>query len=350
MGYAKLRPRRGTASQWRDANTLLNEGELGIEVPETGVGTGKSKIKIGDGYTRWNDLPYAVDYAPSELIGDTIGYTAKNLIWNPPDEDVTVFGVTVHYNNDYSITFNGTATNTFGMSLNQDLARFVPNTVYKLSGCPEGGSESTYHIYYSEYDEAGNVSKSYDTGDGATFIYRGTGYPKPGIVINTGTVCDNLTFYPMLCRADIMDDSYEPYVPTVEQRLTELDGKLVTVESGKTTVNDNGLIGEKMYHKYSDGRLVQGMTLYTSNTPINNQTGALYSSSPIALPDFEVPFFEIPITHIQAHTNDENYGPLWVMSKNMPTATNAGSVQLARATSHGGVRVYIHVIAEGRWK
>ena len=59
--YANIRPRRGTATGWSIINPILEEGELGIEVPDSGVGTGLSKFKIGDGYTQWNDLKYAFD-------------------------------------------------------------------------------------------------------------------------------------------------------------------------------------------------------------------------------------------------------------------------------------------------
>ena len=61
MSFAKIRPRRGTANQWNNANPILAEGEIGIEVPSTGVGTGSVKIKFGDGSTHWNDLPYGLD-------------------------------------------------------------------------------------------------------------------------------------------------------------------------------------------------------------------------------------------------------------------------------------------------
>lgn len=59
--YAKIRPRRSTATEWSITNPVLLEGELGIETPDSGVGTGLSKLKVGDGYTAWNDLPYAFD-------------------------------------------------------------------------------------------------------------------------------------------------------------------------------------------------------------------------------------------------------------------------------------------------
>lgn len=60
-GYSKIRPRRGTASQWYQANTILAEGEIGVEYPDTGLGTGQVKMKIGDGSTAWNDLEYAIN-------------------------------------------------------------------------------------------------------------------------------------------------------------------------------------------------------------------------------------------------------------------------------------------------
>lgn len=61
MSNVILRPRRGTASQWSSANPVLAEGEIGIEVPSGGVGTGIVKMKFGDGSTAWNSLPYAVE-------------------------------------------------------------------------------------------------------------------------------------------------------------------------------------------------------------------------------------------------------------------------------------------------
>ena len=64
MSYVKIRPRRGTAEQWTTANPVLAEGEIGFEVPAEGVGTGVSRVKLGDGVTAWSDLPYSdpLDY------------------------------------------------------------------------------------------------------------------------------------------------------------------------------------------------------------------------------------------------------------------------------------------------
>lgn len=72
MSFAKIRPRRGTATQWTNANPILVEGEIGIEVPTEGVGTGTVNIKFGDGVTPWNDLPYGIEsVALNNLVGNT---------------------------------------------------------------------------------------------------------------------------------------------------------------------------------------------------------------------------------------------------------------------------------------
>ena len=71
--YAKIRPRRSTATEWSTINPVLQEGELAIECPDTGIGTGLCKCKIGDGYTQWNDLPYAFNANAAQAIyGGTV--------------------------------------------------------------------------------------------------------------------------------------------------------------------------------------------------------------------------------------------------------------------------------------
>lgn len=59
-----LRPRRGkyaTAVAQLTAANPLKRGEVFFEVPDDGVGTGKGKIKMGDGVTAYEDLPYFND-------------------------------------------------------------------------------------------------------------------------------------------------------------------------------------------------------------------------------------------------------------------------------------------------
>lgn len=73
MSYAKLRPRRSTKTEWELINPTLMEGELGIEYPDTGIGTGLCKFKLGDGFKKWSELPYAFNASSAEAIyGGTV--------------------------------------------------------------------------------------------------------------------------------------------------------------------------------------------------------------------------------------------------------------------------------------
>lgn len=68
MSLAKIRPRRGTKTEWELINPILLEGELGIECPDSGIGSGLCKFKLGDGATPWKQLPYAFDASSAQSL------------------------------------------------------------------------------------------------------------------------------------------------------------------------------------------------------------------------------------------------------------------------------------------
>ena len=70
--YAKIRPRRSSSTEWNSINPVLTEGEIGIEIPDEGLGSGIVKIKIGDGSTAWNDLPYGLPLSATSIYGGTV--------------------------------------------------------------------------------------------------------------------------------------------------------------------------------------------------------------------------------------------------------------------------------------
>ena len=45
--FVKLRPRRSTTTEWEMLDPVLKEGELGVEYPDTGVGTVTVSHEIG---------------------------------------------------------------------------------------------------------------------------------------------------------------------------------------------------------------------------------------------------------------------------------------------------------------
>jgi len=61
-----IKIRRDTWVGWRDANTVLNDGELGLD-------TTYNKVKVGNGITPWNDLKYGLDFSDikSTLVPDS---------------------------------------------------------------------------------------------------------------------------------------------------------------------------------------------------------------------------------------------------------------------------------------
>lgn len=47
----RIQMRRGLAENWEQVNPTLAQGEFGLELDT-------SRLKIGDGVTSWNSLPY----------------------------------------------------------------------------------------------------------------------------------------------------------------------------------------------------------------------------------------------------------------------------------------------------
>ena len=61
----RIRMRRGTSSEWNDADPILNEGELGYN-------STLAQLKIGDGSTIWSELTYLA--TDEELVTSLEGY------------------------------------------------------------------------------------------------------------------------------------------------------------------------------------------------------------------------------------------------------------------------------------
>lgn len=123
-----------------------------------------------------------------EIRGKTV--KSENLIPYPYTETTkTANGVTFTVNSDGSIMVNGTATSDADFMLLRGPVQGYSES-YFLSGCPTGGSDTTYYI-----SEGFTMSK--DTGNGVVLnnlpsdqVWR--------IVIKSGTTVNNLVFRPML--------------------------------------------------------------------------------------------------------------------------------------------------------
>lgn len=116
-------------------------------------------------------------------------------------------GVVFTVNDDMSITANGTASGAnavFILSMPGGFSIEAGNWI--LSGCPSGGSTSTYNITI-----AGTTS---DTGTTGNFTSCSKVLVR--IYVISGTTVDDLVFRPMVCSKAAWDISqtYQPYRPS----------------------------------------------------------------------------------------------------------------------------------------
>ena len=110
----QLQLRRGSASQWTTANTLLAQGELGLE-------TDTGKLKIGDGSTVWTSLAYysAGAAAVTSVNGftGTVVLTASDIsglgtIATQASSNVTITGGSITGITDLAVADGGTGAST----------------------------------------------------------------------------------------------------------------------------------------------------------------------------------------------------------------------------------------------
>ena len=141
-----------------------------------------------------------------------IRVTGKNLLKGVTNQ--TISGVTFTVNSDGSVTCNGTASAlTF-----YAIRIYLQKGSYIISGCPQNGSTTSYMVTMRNginSDPYTNINGD-DTGNSKLMTITEYLYFMYVIRITSGYTCNNLTFYPMIRRADIEDDTYEPYEEQVE--------------------------------------------------------------------------------------------------------------------------------------
>lgn len=179
-----------------------------------------------------------------EIRGKTVA--TENLIPYPYAETTkTANGVTFTVNSDGSVTVNGTATSDADFMLLRGPIQSYSES-YFLSGCPTGGSDTTYYI-----SESFTASK--DTGNGVVL----NNLPSDQawrIVIKSGTTVNNLVFRPMLNAgteakpyskwfAGLKNASFEKIVSTGRNLIPYPYEESTKTENGITfTVNSDGSI------------------------------------------------------------------------------------------------------------
>ena len=233
--------------RYSDATVSGNDHGAGVNYNCTQTGRYDYAIRIASGYTCNNltfypmirkadieDDTYEPYHAPVttpiylpepiKMVGDEAEYidygeqkqhrVRKNLLQNTATSRTTL-GVTLTVNSDGSVTCNGTTNG--GTALFQIPAITLPAGQYSINGCPVGGDENTT---YKMLIYANNEWLTNDKGSGANFTLTETSTVSVWIAIYNGYTCNDLTFYPMIRKADIEDDTYEPYIENVDIDVT----------------------------------------------------------------------------------------------------------------------------------
>ena len=159
----------------------------------------------------------AVDEDRAALV-EIVDGGAKNFLQNTATSQ-TISGVTFTVNADKSITLSGTAeANITSFFICRAIPALTGNMV--LSGCPAGGSFTTYRLDILDGTASGTV-RFVDIGEGMEVDWSliTTGTYTARIRIQSGTTVDGLIFKPMLCTKAAWDISqeYQQYIPSNEE-------------------------------------------------------------------------------------------------------------------------------------
>lgn len=197
----------------------------------------------------------------------------KNL-YNADFPTTTKGSITLTNNGDGTYTINGSNPNDtyFDIFVGSSISK-LPKDGYRLTGCPSGGSGSTYFMYTVPNFHT-------DGGSGSTFTDSVTG---GSICIKGGVVCNNLIFKPMLRLSNSGDDTYEPYtehnypLDDVELRgLFKLDGNNKLYADGDT-YESSGDVTRKYGYLLING---QNTLNYEPNGVAGEATSLCYISIP----------------------------------------------------------------------
>lgn len=141
-----------------------------------------------------------------------------------------------------SIVANGTATARSNLStdvvVEQEHLNQYGQQRYILSGCPSGGSASTYYLYLHPGKTNGSWNPAVaDVGNGVSFEYDGQTKIFCACTIMSGVTVSNLVYKPMIRLASDPDDTYVPYAMT-NMELTEGNIKYPVKLTSSNNIND----------------------------------------------------------------------------------------------------------------
>ena len=138
---------------------------------------------------------------------DVLFETGVKNICPPYSGSFSSNGITYIGNSDGTVTANGTCSANVGTNIRV----YLKAGQYKVSGCPSGGSYSTYRIGVTT--DSWTLIGTHDFGNGTTITIPSDGYYRINLDVREGYVANNLVFKPMITDVDTPESDYDHYVP-----------------------------------------------------------------------------------------------------------------------------------------
>ena len=236
-----LRPRRGKKSTATSDGIILKRGEVFFEVPDTGVGTGNGKIKMGDGTTSYASLPYFLDGSGSG--SGVIRLTEEEWEALTPEQQAS---------GAYVVDFDeeeGTTNAELAIKMNQIMNKTIPTNGIIAYDVPEGGTipEGFVASNIDAIDEINDNLTQYDM-DNAQYLtdkFRfATKNGKDGYIKKVEGAD---TFFPFSPKADLLWTNPNPSTTfnsqTVSIDLTDYESVLIAIKSSVSADNLTDCIG-----------------------------------------------------------------------------------------------------------
>lgn len=174
----------------------------------------------------FGDLALKVDDIANDvaIASQTLGYSKKNMIPYPFTHKSGVSnGITWTDNGDGTVTANGTSTASSHFTLYKGKA-FAPGKYFATSTIDLKGNYFIY-VRYVEKNTGAEVLTTHYGFDNAPFEIKEEYSSKYdlfiGLTVAGGITVSNLVFKPMLRNAEILDNSWEPYKPSVAEKIQE---------------------------------------------------------------------------------------------------------------------------------
>ena len=281
------------------------------------AGTALNNVTI---YPMIAPIDYNGDYVPyaktnKELTQDSVNWDnfsevgAVNHLKNNATTTTTTDGTTTFtwtVNDDksftvsapsYPVTVASNQTLIPWDNISADECSYLVGKVFKLTGCPSGGSRDTYRVQiYRVMSADGSTGTAEEYGEGKTFTWSNNGSgtkAKVQMIISSGyTMTGPITFKPMLTDKHY-NGSYVPYAKTNRELTEETKGIILVKRNTIEVTANNDTVGSllvKLYDALSADKnaqpsdyyhYVSSMTLPNYATLRNMTTGVRAHSSGI---------------------------------------------------------------------